>query len=227
MFGVAEPQQPDLFDFNKEEIRPTNNYPVLRQADTGGYEIAVCRWSLIPSWYKKPLKEWRMSSFNTRIEEAADKASWKGALARRHCLVPVSTFWEWWGPHPCGDAKKKQRWEIQRADNYDLVFAGIWDRARTVDGDIESFSILTRPAGDDLSIGHDREPISLTPDLWRPWVDCQPVPDIFGPGVGGDDYVWRSSPKSTYRFEPAADIPDPPRRPKAAPPSTPVPGTLL
>ncbi len=225
MFGVPEPTQPDLFDFNKPEIRPTNNYPILRQAEAGGYEVAVCRWSLVPSWFRdKPLKEFRLTSFNTRIEEAATKASWKGPYARRHCLVPVATFWEWWGPHPCGDAKKKQRWEIQRADNYDLVFAGIWDRARTADGEIESFSILTRPAGDDLSVGHDREPVSLSPDLWRPWVDCQPVAGVFGPDVGGEDYAWPSSEKSTYRFTPAADIPDPPRKPKTAPA---LPGSLL
>ena len=44
MFAVDAVDAP-AFDFSREEIRPTNDYPILRQAKGGGYEVAVCRWS--------------------------------------------------------------------------------------------------------------------------------------------------------------------------------------
>lgn len=209
---------PQLPLFSSLEIRPTNKYPIIRSNGHGGYETALCRWSLVPAWFSKPLSEFKLSSFNAKIEEAADKATFRSAFAKRHCLVPVDYFWEWWGAHPSGDPKKKQRWEIHRADNHAMVFAGIWDRATTPDGEIESFTLMTRAAGADLAPYHTREPVTLLPDEYKAWLDLQPVA-----GIGPIDGVWPSAPAGTFRFSPAEDIPDPPRKPKASAPE----GSLL
>ncbi|GGZ32499.1 SOS response-associated peptidase [Asticcacaulis endophyticus] len=206
LLGMEVPQG-DLFAEARLEIRPTNQYPIIRAGKDGTYETAMCRWSLVPYWFKKPLSEFKLTTFNAKIEEAAEKATFKSAFARRHCLISVDSFWEWWGAHPSGAKGKKQRWEISRADNHQMVFAGIWDRAETADGPIESFTLMTRAAGDDLDAYHTREPVTLVPDEYTAWLNCQPVTSIHP----AEDQ-WPSAVKGTFRFAPADDIPDPPKR---------------
>ena len=209
MFG-EEPMQLDLFV--KDEIRPTNNYPIVRVGKDGNLETALARWSLLPYWFRKDLKDFTLTTFNAKIEEAADKATFKAAFAKRHCIVLVDYFWEWWGVRD-DDPKKKQRQDIRRGDNHLMVFAGIWDKATLADGQmIESFTLMTRAAGDDLSSYHTREPVTLLPDEIMPWLRCEPVGSI-----GPVDNVWPSAVRGTFRFSKSAFVEPPPapKKPKA------------
>jgi putative SOS response-associated peptidase YedK len=100
------------------------------------------------------------------------------------CHRYPSSFWEWSGEHP-DDPKKKQRHCIRRGDNQPTVLAGLRDYAVTADGPVTSFTILTRAAGADMAPLHTREPVLLGRDQWKPWVDCEPMPELMTPTALG------------------------------------------
>ena len=51
------------------------------------------RWGLIPSWWKKPLKE-LPATFNARRESVAAKPMFRDAYRQRRCIIPMSGFYE-------------------------------------------------------------------------------------------------------------------------------------
>jgi putative SOS response-associated peptidase YedK len=53
------------------------------------------RWGLVPSWWPKPLKEFRVATFNARAETVAQKPFFREAFRRKRCLIPVSGYYEW------------------------------------------------------------------------------------------------------------------------------------
>jgi putative SOS response-associated peptidase YedK len=177
--------------YTGREIRPTNKYPIIVNAPTGGYEIIEARWSLVPFFFKDALKAWKATTFNAKIEEAAAKPSFRGPWKNKHCLVPVRSFWEWSGEHPT-EPKKKQRYCVTRGDNHPMVLAGLWDRAKTMDGEVTSFTILTRGPGEDMARLHNREPVMLDPDQWRRWQACEAMPELVHPASAG---LYRTAPE--------------------------------
>ncbi len=166
------------------QLGPKDSYPVLTRERDGTYALADALWWLIPSFYKGTVKDWKATTFNAKIEEAFEKPSFRGPWKSKHCLIPVSSFWEWSGEHP-ENPKKKQRYCITRLDNQPMVLAGLWDRAQTADGEITSFTVLTRAAGPDMSPLHHREPVILGRDQWKPWMECQPMPELIAPAPAG------------------------------------------
>jgi len=94
---------------------PMSLQPVIRPAETAGHtEMAAMVWSLVPSWWRKPLKEKSFSSFNAKAETAAEKPVFRGAFRHRRCLVPVSGFYEWTGQKgariPFAIGLRNRRW---------------------------------------------------------------------------------------------------------------------
>jgi len=53
-----------------------------------GMEGAVMRWDLIPSFWKQPIKAKKFLATNARSETVATTSAFKGAFAKRRCLVP-------------------------------------------------------------------------------------------------------------------------------------------
>ena len=51
------------------------------------------------------------------------------------------------------------------------MLRGLWDRAHTVDGEVESFTILTCAPGPDCEAYHNRQPVILEQGQWAPWLD--------------------------------------------------------
>jgi putative SOS response-associated peptidase YedK len=128
------------------------------------------RFGLIPHWYKGAVKDFKATTFNARIETAAEKPVFKGAYQYRRGIVPAESFTEWSGPKSA-----REKWTITRADNEPLGMAGIWDETETVNGTLWSFALLTRPAGEDMSAIHEREPVILHPDQWAGWIKGVPT----------------------------------------------------
>ncbi len=204
-FDLPLPDQ-GSFDWDQPEICPTQAYPVIRRADIG-YTFEIMRWGLVPFWFPEPAGLWTASTSNARIEEIQDKPSFRGVFARNHCLIPVAWFWEWFSTpdHP----EIRKRYEIHRADNFSTVFAGIWDHHIDPSGrTTNSFTILTRAPGPDLSPVHEREPITLKPFEFKDWIDCWPVESI--DQVKG---IWPSTPAGTFTFAPSRY--ETPTKPKA------------
>jgi putative SOS response-associated peptidase YedK len=143
---------------------------VVENPESRAFEVMPARFGLIPSWYRGALKDWKAATFNARVEEADAKPAFKGAWRYRRALVPAEAFYEWSGPKT-----DRRRYRVTRADNQPLMLAGLWEEAYLSEGELWSFAILTRPAGEDMARIHDREPVILSPQSWAAWLRREPV----------------------------------------------------
>ncbi|WP_443748176.1 SOS response-associated peptidase [Asticcacaulis solisilvae] len=172
---LAEIDESQIVDLS-DVVKPTLAAPILiANPETGKPEVAPMRFGLVPHWYRKAFKDWKATTFNARIEEADEKPAFKGAFRYRRAIVPAEAFYEWSGPKTA-----RTKWRFTRADNAPLGFAGLWDEADCLEGGMFSFAILTRPAGEQMSAIHDREPIVLARDTWSDWIRLKPV-DLTAP----------------------------------------------
>jgi putative SOS response-associated peptidase YedK len=148
------------------DIRPTTSQWIARKCDDG-MELVKARWGLIPFWHRGGLKDFKLSTFNARSETAATAAAFKGAFARRRCLVPASCWFEW-----TGDKGAKTKWGFTSREEPWFCFAGIWDRCATPDaGEVHSFTILTKPSEEPLRTYHHRAPVIVARKDWHSWLD--------------------------------------------------------
>ena len=89
-----------------DELRPDYNiaptkpvYAVLSRVPGSGPEsrpvrqLRVVRWGLVPAWAKDPSIGSKM--INARVETVAEKPSFRGAFAKRRCLLPADGYYEW------------------------------------------------------------------------------------------------------------------------------------
>lgn len=161
----------------REHIRPTDPAAIIRPLDRDapceGLELVSARWWLVPYFHRGPVKDWKPMCTNARAESLATTATFREPFRRRRCLVPATHFFEWTGPK---GGKTMWRFMPPGADLF--CFAGLWDRARTADGPVESFTIITCAAGPDMAPYHDRQPVILEPVQWSRWLDlgADPVP---------------------------------------------------
>jgi len=147
------------------DIRPTQDATILRAAP-GGVELVRARWWLVPHFHRGPLKDWRFSTFNARAESVRTARSFRDGWRERRCLVAADGWYEW-----TGEKGAKTKWLFRPRDGAPMMLAGLWDRADTADhGPVESFAIVTQPAGAALNAYHDRAPVTLFGDDWRRWL---------------------------------------------------------
>jgi putative SOS response-associated peptidase YedK len=176
--------EPALPRFN---IAPTQTAPVLLRHGT--LALDVFRWGLIPGWARDPSIGGKM--INARAETAAEKPSYRTALARRRCVVPASGFYEW--KKTAGSKLKVPHW-IFAADGDGLALAGLWESWRP-DRDtapVHTFTILTTSASQDMEGLHDRMPVILDRAGRDGWLD---------PAASADDLqrLMVSAPAGTLR----------------------------
>lgn len=158
-------------------IAPTTPALVIRMADVGRV-IELMRWGLIPHWSQEPTL--RYATFNARSEEAASKASYRGPMRYRRCLVPVDGFYEWVKVDGQGT---KQPYLIRMADERPFVLGGLWDCWRD---ELQSFTILTTQANEMMARLHHRMPVIVGQEDHERWLnqnihDPQAVADICRP----------------------------------------------
>jgi putative SOS response-associated peptidase YedK len=67
-------------------ICPTTTVDTIVARD-GKHELVPMRWGLVPSWWKKPLKELKLATFNARVETVAEKPFFRSAFKRTRCLI--------------------------------------------------------------------------------------------------------------------------------------------
>ncbi|MET9485556.1 SOS response-associated peptidase [Nocardia sp. NPDC006630] len=154
--------------------------------DPATLRIRAMRWGLIPPWSKaaepgipakgKPL-------FNARADKAATTASFRDAVKKRRCLVPMDGWYEW-VTEPGGSGKAvKQPFFMSRADGERLYMAGLWSvwRDRSLGDEAKpllSCTILTTDAVGDLTKVHDRMPLPMSRAHWDAWLDPDhPAPE--------------------------------------------------
>jgi len=132
--------------------------------------VRVLRWGLVPSWAKDASGGSRL--INARAETAADKPSFRAALAARRCLLPADGWYEW---RRGGGAKQPffitGRTEAARGSS--LAMAGIWEFWRSPAGGepLVTAAVLTTDAVGPLADIHPRMPLLLAAEDWAAWLD--------------------------------------------------------
>lgn len=145
---------------------PTETIAVLRIGADHEPEIVPMRWWLTPYWSKGPSTKYSM--FNAKSETASSSPAFREPFRKRRCLVPVSGFYEW-----IRQNNQKLPYYIRPHDDGGLLLAGLWDRwhDRETDEDLLSFTVLTVPAAPEMAFIHDRQPLMLSFDDARAWLD--------------------------------------------------------
>ncbi|QWT21442.1 SOS response-associated peptidase [Bacillus sp. NP157] len=144
-------------------IAPTQRALVVTGGD-GQAEVGLSRWGLVPSWAKDVSIGSRM--INARREGLAEKPAFRAAVKKRRCLVPASGYFEWQG-----EKGSKQPYFIKPPGGELMLFAGLWEAWRGVDGEpLRTYTIITGEPGKVGGDIHDRQPVILAPDAWEDWL---------------------------------------------------------
>ena len=145
-------------------IAPTQEAPVIRAAKDGAREVAMLRWGLVPFW-ARDLKV-GTTMINARSEGVEAKPAFREALKQRRCLVPATGFFEWQG-----EPGRKQPWAITVRGQPLFAFAGLWERWKPAAGEpVETFTIVTTDANEQVARIHDRMPVILPMDALEKWL---------------------------------------------------------
>jgi len=146
-------------------ICPTDAVDVVIFGD-GARSLVPMRWGLIPTWWKKPIKDMRLATFNARSESIAEKPMFRDSFERRRCLIPASGYFEWLAT-PTG----KQPYYFTRRDGQVITFAGIhdgwvdpatWEKLRSCS------MVVTEPNKLAAEV-HDRMPVILEAADFEQW----------------------------------------------------------
>jgi putative SOS response-associated peptidase YedK len=145
-------------------IAPRQPVAVVRINAAGERELAFLSWGLVPAWADDPAVGYKM--INARGETVASKPSFKQAFRSRRCLVPADGFYEWQKAGP-----QKQAYHITLASGELFAIAGLWERWQRGDSMLETCTLLTTSANEDLQHVHDRMPVIVPPESYAAWLD--------------------------------------------------------
>ena len=128
-------------------------------------EFAWKRWGLVPSWAKDLSVGARL--FNARSETVDVKPSFRAAFKRRRCLVVADGFYEWTPKN-----RDHQPFHFQTTEGSPMAFAGLYEEWRGEGGEVvESCTVLTTEANQDLEGVHHRMPVILGAVDYSTWLD--------------------------------------------------------
>ena len=142
-------------------IAPAQFVPIIT-LDDGEQRLHKARWGLMPAWAKDVHKT--KPYFNARVENLEHNKVF-GSSVNRHCLVPMSGFYEW----PKDDRRKP--WYFQVRDSELFYCGGLWrdweyDEGKT----FRSFTILTTQPHLVVSPIHDRMPVIINAEDHEQWL---------------------------------------------------------
>ncbi|NBR62453.1 MAG: SOS response-associated peptidase, partial [Actinobacteria bacterium] len=141
-------------------------------------QLHSARWGLIPRNTQGPATTPLHN--NARIETVLQKPTFRNAVLRQHCVMPVSGYYEW----QIKEDGSKQPFYINAGDEGMLALAGIYDwwldptkRQDDPSRWLLSFSILTKDAAKPLATIHERNPILLSSSAMAEWLDPDNLED--------------------------------------------------
>jgi putative SOS response-associated peptidase YedK len=160
-------------------VCPTTTIDAVVQTETGR-ELIPMRWGLVPAWWKKPLKELKLATFNARAETVAEKPFFRSAFKRTRCLIPVSGYYEW---HDTPDGK--QPYYFTRADGKIITIAGLWNEWKNPEtGDtLKSCTMIITEPNKFVAEVHDRMPVILEKSQWHIWLGLNTGLEILRPAA--------------------------------------------
>ena len=157
---------------------PTQAFLVCRLEAEGQRVLSFQRWGLVPSWARDRAMGNRL--INARAETMHEKPAFRAAFRRRRCLVPTNGWFEW-RRTPAG---KAPYW-IRLAHGRPFSLAGLWEAWGEGEARIESFTVLTCPAGEALRPLHARQPVVVAPEDYGAWLAAEtPASRVQAPHAG-------------------------------------------
>ena len=104
-------------------VAPSQELYVIRHNHrTGGRTLDLLRWGLISHGCKNPTGG--RKPINARAERVASLPTFRGAYAKRRCIVPVESFFEW---RAIKGARAKQPYAVAMKDRTPFTIAGLWE----------------------------------------------------------------------------------------------------
>ena len=184
-------------------IAPSQPVLTVLRDDTGARCFAWKSWGLVPAWAKDPAMGGKL--FNARSETVAEKPSFRSAFKHRRCLVVADGFYEW-TPRQQGH---RAHWLHPPAGGL-LALAGLHEHRVAEHGLVlESCTVLTTEANEDLTSIHARMPVLLPPASWPVWLDPASPPEaltgLLAPAPAG---TLVARPVSSHVNDPRHDDPD-------------------
>lgn len=165
---------------DRYNIAPTEEIPVLLRSNGDDWQVREMRWWLVPSWADAPDQKYAM--YNARSENLARSRAFREPFRHRRCIVPASGYYEW----RLQDGKKIPYY-ITPAEADGFAFAGLWDRWQKEERIIDSCTIVTTAAPEDMKTIHDRMPVHLTNEQVQTWVassaDEDSLANLLAPGL--------------------------------------------
>ncbi len=164
----------DLVKYNplpNYNVAPSHFHPVITGEDPT--HIQLFKWGLIPFWAKDQKIAFKM--INARKETLLEKASFKPAVEKRRCIVPLDGFYEW-----KNQSGQKVPFRIKTTNTEIFSVAGMWEKWVSPEGDdIFTFTLITQEANELVASIHDRMPAILLPEQEKIWLDQDiPVKDL-------------------------------------------------
>ena len=91
LYRLTDPSPPSNLQ-PRYNICPTTTIDAVIERDSKRV-LEQMRWGLVPGWWKKPLKELRLATFNARAETVAEKPFFRSAFKHTRCLIPASGYY--------------------------------------------------------------------------------------------------------------------------------------
>ena len=130
------------------------------------HQLVPMRWGLVPAWWGKPLKDFKLATFNSRAETVAEKPMFRSAFKNSRCLMPASGYYEW-QTTPEG----KQPFYFTRSDGQVMTIAGLWsgwvDKASGQT--VKSCTMMITAPNKFVGAVHDRMPVILGANDFEQW----------------------------------------------------------
>lgn len=163
----ASPKIPPQAPFSPYNIGPMMQVPIIIEGKLG-----QALWRYLPSWAKND--EMGVKLKNARSETIAQKPMFQDNWQKgKRCAIPMTGFYEWQT-----NGREKQPFFVTTAkdeqealEQKTLFFAaGLYDIWQGTLG----FTVLTKPAREELSHIHKREPVLFTPENYKAWQEASP-----------------------------------------------------
>lgn len=143
-------------------IKPTQHVQIACH-EAGDFIATSARWWFVPHWFKGDVKDWKQTTFNARIETAAEKPTFRTAWKASRCAIPAIGYYEWSGPKN----DRRPNYITVETNTPLMFFAGLHSKLN--DG-TRTCTILTREPAQQISHIHNRMPVILAQDELASWI---------------------------------------------------------
>lgn len=171
-FGIKHSQGPLFEDPKGFHMNGFSHPGAVVVANDNPRAYQQMKWGLIPFWVKNQEQAKQMASrtLNAKCETVFELASFRAAISKRRCIIPVNGFYEWM--HLKG---KTYPHYIYPKDGSVFSLGGIWEEwADKSSGEIiRTFSIVTTAANPVMEVIHNtkkRMPLILDPEKELDWI---------------------------------------------------------